>query len=75
MMLARHRRSMQSKRQHPITNEDLHRLKQLRRVSIVDRLFIMPIDAPESEETKSAIIVERRVTLLFNAPTHVLVLL
>jgi hypothetical protein len=35
----------------------------------------MPIDAPESEETKSAIIVERRVTLLFNAPTHVLVLL
>jgi hypothetical protein len=69
MMMARHRRSMQSKRQHPITKEDLRQLKQPQHVSIVDRLVIMPIDAPKFEEIESAIIMERRATMLINAPT------
>jgi hypothetical protein len=69
MMLARRRRSMQSKRQHPITKEFLPQLKRLQCVSIVDRLVIFPMDAPKSEEIENAIIVERRVTILINAPT------
>jgi hypothetical protein len=32
-------------------------------------LSILPIDAPKTEEIESAITIERRVTLLINAPT------
>jgi hypothetical protein len=45
-MLVQHKRSMQPKRQHPITKKILRQLKQPQRVSIVDRLVILPIDAP-----------------------------
>jgi hypothetical protein len=67
MMLDRHKRSV---RQHPITKKVLHQLKQPRRVSNVDMLFILPINSPKTEEIKSAIIVVRGVTMLINAPTR-----
>jgi hypothetical protein len=41
----------------------------------VERLAILPIDAPKTKEIKSATIVDRRVTSPICAPTHVLVLL
>jgi hypothetical protein len=65
MILARHRRSVQPKRQYPIITEvPCH-------VSNVERLVILPIDAPKTKEIKSATIVERRVTMLIDAPTLV----
>jgi hypothetical protein len=66
MMLVRRRRSI---RQHPITNEVLHQLKRPRRVSNVNNLVILPINAPKTEVIESAIIVVRGVTMLINAPT------
>jgi hypothetical protein len=97
MILARHRRSMQPKRKHPITKEVLRQLKRPRCFSIVDRLVILPIDAlidvsvlllhhtstdlkllqmqTKFEDIKSATIVDRMVTSLNRAPTHVLVFL
>jgi hypothetical protein len=54
---------LQSKRQHPITKE------VPRHVSNVERLDILPIDAPKTKEIESAIIAERRVTMPINAPT------
>jgi hypothetical protein len=69
MILARHRRSMQPKRQYPITTE------VPRHVSNVERLAIFPIDAPKSEDIENATIVDRRVTSLIHAPTHALILL
>jgi hypothetical protein len=44
--VGQHRRSMQPKRQHPIKKKVPRQLKQPQRVSIVDRLVILPIDAP-----------------------------
>jgi hypothetical protein len=69
MILARRRRSMQPKRQYPITTE------VPRHVSVVERLAILPIDAPKTKEIESATIVDRRVTSPIHAPTHVLFLL
>jgi hypothetical protein len=37
----------------------------------VERLAILPIDAPKTKEIESATIVDRRVTLPIHAPTHV----
>jgi hypothetical protein len=37
----------------------------------VERLAILPIDAPKTKEIESAIIVERGVTILIDAPTLV----
>jgi hypothetical protein len=65
MILARHRRSMQPKRQYPITTE------VPRHVSNVERLAIFPIDAPKTKEIESATIVERMVTMIIDAPTLV----
>jgi hypothetical protein len=80
------------KRQHPTIKKVLRQLKQPRYVSIVERLAILPIDAPKTEKIRkfkapqptrlqpktqreiSATIMDRRVTLLFNAATHVLAL-
>jgi hypothetical protein len=69
MILARRRRSVQPKRQYPIT------IEVPRHVSVVERLAILPIDAPKTKEIKSATIVDRRVTSPIHAPTHVLFLL
>jgi hypothetical protein len=66
MILARHERSMQPKRQYPITTE------VPRHVSNVERLAILPIYAPKTKEIESATIVERGVTMLINAPTLVI---
>jgi hypothetical protein len=63
MILARRRRSMQPKRQYSITTE------VPRHVLNVQRLAILPIDAPKTKEIESATIVERRVTMLIDAPT------
>jgi hypothetical protein len=65
MILARRRRSMQPKRQYPITME------APRHVSNVQRLAILAIDAPKTKEIGGATIVERRVTILIDAPTLV----
>jgi hypothetical protein len=65
MILARRRRSMQPKRQYPITTE------VRRHVSNIERLAILPIDAPMTKEIESATIVERRVTMIIDAPTLV----
>jgi hypothetical protein len=69
MILARRKRSVKPKRQYPITTE------VPRHVSLVERLAILPIDAPKTKEIESATIVDRRITSPINAPTHVLVLL
>jgi hypothetical protein len=69
MIRARHRRSVQPKRQYPITTE------VPQHVSIMERLAILPIDAPKTKEIESATVVDRRVTSPIRAPTHVLVLL
>jgi hypothetical protein len=69
MILARHRRSVQPKRQYPITTE------VPRHVSVVERWVILPVDAPKTKEIESATIVDRRATSPIHAPTHVLVLL
>jgi hypothetical protein len=69
MIWARHKRSVKQKRQYPITTE------VPRHVLIVERLAILPIDAPKTKEIESATILDRRVTLPIHAPTHVLVLL
>jgi hypothetical protein len=68
MILARCRRSVQPKRQYPITT------KVPRHVLVVERLAILPIDAPKTKETESATIVDRRVPSPIRAPTHVLIL-
>jgi hypothetical protein len=39
----------------------------------VERLAILPIDAPKTKETESATIVDRRVPSPIRAPTHVLI--
>jgi hypothetical protein len=44
--LVQHERSMQPKRQYPITKKVLRQLKQSQHMSIMDRLVILPIDAP-----------------------------
>jgi hypothetical protein len=49
--------------------EVLHQLKLPRRISNMDRLVILPIDAPRTKEIECAIIVVRGVTMLINAPT------
>jgi hypothetical protein len=59
MMLVQHRRSMQQKRQHLITKKVLRQLKQPQCVSIVDKLVILPIDAP----------IDVSVLLLHRTPT------
>jgi hypothetical protein len=46
-----------------------------RHVSVLERLAILPIDAPKTKEIESATIVDRRATSPIHAPTHVLVLL
>jgi hypothetical protein len=38
----------------------------------VERLRILPIDAPKTKEIESTTIVERRATSQIHAPTHVL---
>jgi hypothetical protein len=73
-------------RQHPITKEALRQSKQPRHVLIMDRLVILPIDAPtcinyqpqpkatriwhELRFTRSATTVDKRVTLLMSVPTN-----
>jgi hypothetical protein len=57
---------MQPKRQYLITT------KVPRHVSNVERLAILPIDAPKTKEIESATIVERRVTMLIDAPTLII---
>jgi hypothetical protein len=54
---------MQPKRQYPITTE------VPQHVSSVERLTILPIDAPKTKEIESATIVERKVTMLIDAST------
>jgi hypothetical protein len=66
MILARRRRSMQPKRQYPLTTE------VPRHVSNVERLAILPIDAPEIREIKTTTIVEGRITMLIDTPTLVI---
>jgi hypothetical protein len=53
---------MQPKRQYPITTE------VPRHVSNVERLAILPIDAPKTKEIESAITAETRVIMPVNAP-------
>jgi hypothetical protein len=36
----------------------------------MDRLLILPINAPKTEEIESAIMIVRGVTMLINAPTN-----
>jgi hypothetical protein len=73
-------------RQHPITKEVLHQSKQPHHVSIMDRLVILPINAPtcvnyrpkpkktriwyELQPTRSATTVDKIVTLLMSVPTN-----
>jgi hypothetical protein len=73
-------------RQHQITKEVLHQLKQPRYLSMVDKLVMLPINAPtrvnyrpqpkatrmwhELQPTGSVTTVDRRVTLLTFVPIH-----
>jgi hypothetical protein len=72
--------------QHPITREVLRQSKQSRHVSIMDRLVILPINAPtcvnyrlqpkatkiwhELQSTRSATTVDKRVTSLMYVPIN-----
>jgi hypothetical protein len=54
---------MQPKRQYPITSE------VPQHVSNVERLAILPLDAPKNTKIKSAITAHRRVIMPINATT------
>jgi hypothetical protein len=73
-------------RQHPITKEVLHQPMRPHHVSIMDRLVILPIDAPtcvnyrpqpeatriwhELWPTRSGTTMDKRVTVLTFVPIH-----